>query len=203
MLTTEEAIETLKSAGQVEIEGGQIHCFLPRPQSPRVEAAIAVMRQRKREALELLAEGERSIGTKPPKEEFICPAEWEARELNRIFEDHGTGATVRPFRVEDIENWRLRLQWTQRWPGKPFAQLRMGDGSIDSAVGTWVSEQLRRAGTRFLRVEGRNSLAVWPEQAGSEYRLALRLADLDHLQIYSRDDPRIQSLLEPQHSGRP
>ena len=96
-----------------------------------------------------------------------------------------------------------RSLWITQWPDKPFGKLRLADGSIDSAVGAWVSEQLRRAGTRFLRVDDKNSLAFWPEQDGPEYRLALRLADLDHLQVYSRDDTRIQRLLEAQHPGRP
>ena len=185
----------------METEGGRIRCRVPRPRPPQVEAALSVIRERKQEALKLLAVKQQPIDTKPLEGEFISPAEWEAQELNRIFGEHGTGRLARPFTAEDIESWRLRLQWNERWPDKPFGRLRGDNGSIDSAVGTWVSEQLRRAGTRFLRVNDKNSLAIWPEQNGAEFRLAVRLADLDHLEVYSRDEPRIQWLLRQQHPG--
>ena len=84
-----------------------------------------------------------------------------------------------------------------------YEVLMVDDGSIDSDVGAWVSGQLRRASTRFLRVDHKNSLAIWPARGGPEFRLAVQLAELDHLDVYSRDEPRIQRLLSQQHPGRP
>jgi hypothetical protein len=110
---------------------------------------------------------------------------------------------VRENKAAVIDDWPVRKRWRERWPDKPFAELRMKDGTIDSDVGAWVSEQLRRAGTRFLRVDDKNSLAIWPEQDGPEFHLAMQLADLDHLDVHSRDEPRIQRLLSQQHPGRP
>ena len=133
----------------------------------------------------------------------LTPAEWQAQGLNRIFDEHGTGAPGKPITAADVEEWEVRSRWGERWPDKPFGQPRLKDGSLDPEVRDWVCEQLRKAGTRFLVVGGQNSLACWPEQNGPEYQLVLRLVALDHFTVYSRDEPRIQRLLTEQHPGRP
>ena len=53
-MTVEEAIETVRSSGRVELEAGQIRCQVPRSRPPQVETALTVIRQRKPEALKLL-----------------------------------------------------------------------------------------------------------------------------------------------------
>ncbi len=53
-MTVEQAIETVRSSGRVEVEGDRICCRVPRPRSPQVETALTVIRERKPEALRLL-----------------------------------------------------------------------------------------------------------------------------------------------------
>lgn len=53
-MTVEQAIETVRSSGGVELEAGRIRCRVPRSRPPQVETALSVIRERKPEALRLL-----------------------------------------------------------------------------------------------------------------------------------------------------
>ncbi len=55
-MTVEQAIETVRSSGGVELEAGRIRCRVARSRPPDVEAALTVIRERKPEALRLLEE---------------------------------------------------------------------------------------------------------------------------------------------------
>ena len=58
---------------------------------------------------------------------------------------------------------------------------------------------LNKAGTRIVWVRNKRGLAVWPEQDGPEFRLALRLLRLSGHEVHSRDDPAIEKLLAKQY----
>jgi len=55
-MTVQEAIETLRSAGPVEVAGERIRCRVPKSRSPAVETALRVIRERKSDAMQWLKE---------------------------------------------------------------------------------------------------------------------------------------------------
>ena len=202
-MTASEVIAMVAEAGgAVEVtEGGDVRLKATKP-LPAV--VVEKVRENKACVVEFLRRDVSDPEGQPGSESlWLSPSEWQAAELNRIFEKHGTGTPGRRITAADIDRWLVRKRWTDRWSDKPFGKLRLKDGTVDSDVGAWVSEQLRRAGTRFLRVDDKNSLAIWPEQDGPEFRFAVQLAELNHLTIYSRGEPSIQRLLGQQHPGRP
>ena len=193
-----ERAETAPPGSEEDPAGSQTTQDANQDESRRQE-----VRKQKAAIVEHLSGSGRSGDTGPREQKFISSAEWQALEINRIFEEHGTGAQGRLITAEAIEARDVRSRWAERWPDKPFGEVRLKDGTLDPEIRDWVCERLRKGGTRFLVVNGKNSLACWPEQNAPEYRLALRLVDLDRLPTHSRDDPLIQKLLIQQHPGRP
>ena len=87
----------------------------------------------------------------------------------------------------------MKRRWQERWSEKPY-------GKVDEESTLWAREMLKRAGTRIVTVTGESCLAVWPEQDGPEYHLALKLLELNGHKLHYRDDPEIERLLPDQYS---
>ena len=177
-MTVVEAIESVRQAGGefVVPEPGKLQARVPASRPRELDTALATIRERRNEALALL-------GAPKPPPARIPPVVKGPHER-----PNSTAAAT-------VNEGELRRCWATLWPGKPW-------GRLDEESGQWALKLLNRAGTRIVWVEGKRGLAVWPDQDGPEYRLALKLLKLDGHKLHSRDDPEIEKLIGEQYPRR-
>ena len=102
------AIETIKAAGRVRVDGADLIVRFPREHGPEIEAALNTLREHKWEAIRLLVEvpsaeewpeslrelaEEISADSNDPetarREVWLSWYEWKAQRLNELFRSQG------------------------------------------------------------------------------------------------------------------
>ena len=77
-----------------------------------------------------------------PERAGISPSEWEAHQINRVFDEHAQqkrgGRITTSSTVEDGE---LKHRWAERWPEKPFGDLDDESGSGLSRCSTKLARE--------------------------------------------------------------
>jgi hypothetical protein len=118
-MTLCEAIEEIRRVGTLRVQGGKLKIRFPESQCEHLAAAIEALRQDRQAALQSLSDAtavppltkwpeslrdlaqERATTSGDHaaacREVWISWAEWKARQLNRLFLDHG--ATGQPGRI--------------------------------------------------------------------------------------------------------
>src|SRR2546422_11658402 len=99
-----EAIETIRAAGRLRVDGADLVVRFPREHGPEIDAALNTLREHKSQAIRLLIEvppaaewpeslqelaEEVSVASTDPearrREIWLSWYEWKARDLNELF----------------------------------------------------------------------------------------------------------------------
>ncbi len=104
-MTVLEALEAVRRVGRVECDAGKLRLKFPKSAVLGLQTAIEVLRTGRTAALALLSEdGPRATGGLSDVEFGIPSAEWQARALNRLFQEQGSGGQPGKITAETIRH---------------------------------------------------------------------------------------------------